>query len=257
LEALSDATTKAEPVAPDAAEAALWNALKAGNHQDARERLFSAHMPLARSIARRRFMKRTGGDIELPDLEQLAYSGLLEAIDRYDPARGVPFRHYAGRRISGSILDGIAKASELREQISYRNRMRRQRVRSLAPDDAASFSADDALQALIDLATGLAVGFMLDDAPGLFVDEDRDRTPSDAYESVAWRETVRRLMTELGQVPPRERAILRRHYFDGLTFDQIGALLGISKARVSQLHRAAVEGLRKRLRDYAPFRLER
>ena len=124
--------------APPPDEAALWQAVRSKASPPARERLFSLYSDFAGRIARRHFMDRRTGDIQQDDLRQLAYAGLLEAIDRFDPDRGIPFRGYAARRISGSILDGLAKMSEVREQISFRNRARAERVRSL------SLSAADA-----------------------------------------------------------------------------------------------------------------
>src|SRR5205814_8931097 len=136
----------------------LWAELRQTGSTDARERLFAMHAGFARKIAARHRIDRSG-DIEMMDLRQLAYAGLLEAIDRYDPHKGAPFRVYAARRITGSVLDGIAKASEMREQISLRKRLRRERVHSLA-GSARKPSGADAMQALAEIAIGLALGFM-------------------------------------------------------------------------------------------------
>lgn len=235
---------------------ALWVAFEADASQALREKLFDRYIPFARSIAARHFRKRRGGDIEFPELCQLAYAGLLEAIDHYDRGRGVPFKGYAHRRISGSVLDGIAKTSELREQLSFQGRMRAERVQSLAAADPESLSTADALQALIDLAVGLAVGFMLEDT-GLYVSDGEADGRTSAYESLAFREVVQRLAAEVASLPDRDRLIIKRHYFHGMTFDQIGAVLGLTKGRISQLHRAALALLKKRLRRAGDFRLER
>ena len=74
----------------------------------------------------------------------------------------MPFRGFAVRRINGSILDGLAKMNEVREQISFRRRVKRERMRSLTPADADALPAGEAMEALIDLAVGLALGFMLE-----------------------------------------------------------------------------------------------
>lgn len=241
-------------LAPDG-ELDLWAELERTGSAKIREALFDRHVAFARMIAARHFRRRHGGDIEFPELCQLAYAGLLEAIDHYDRSRGVPFKGYAHRRISGSVLDGISKVSELREQLSFRGRVRAERIQSLGAPDADKLSTGDAMQALVDLAVGLAVGFMLEDT-GLYVgDGDADNRAS-AYESLAWREMAQRLAAELGSLPDRERMIIRRHYFEGLTFDQLGDLLGLTKGRISQLHRAALGLLKKRLRRAGDFRLE-
>jgi len=237
-------------------EVQLWRAFRQDRLPDAREALFSLHVPFARQIARRHYVERTSADIEFPDLCQLAYAGLLEALDRFDEDRGVPFRRYAAKRITGSIRDGVAKMSEVREQISFRSRNRSERAQSLAAADADSLPLPDALQALIDIAVGLALGFMLE-GTGLFLESDAPDAHGGGYESLAWKEAVQQVMVELAKLPKREQVVIRRHYLDGLTFDQIGTVLNITKSRVSQLHKAAIILLRKRLPGSAGFRLER
>lgn len=244
---------EAEPPVPDE-EAQLWRATRSGS-AEAREALFSRYAAFARQIAARHFRDRTGGDLDLQEFRQLAYAGLLEAIDRFDPDRGVPFRGYAARRIAGSVLDGIAHVSELREQIAFRNRLRSDRVRSLAIRDADQLSSSDAMRALAEIATGLAIGFMLDS--GLMASEETaDRAPS-AYEGLAWKETVQRLRVALDELPDREQLIIRQHYLHGVAFDLIADLLGLSKGRVSQLHKGAIGRLRRRLAARPEFVFER
>jgi len=236
-------------------EEQLWTELAAGSAA-ARERLFALHLPLARRLANRRFRAQAGGDIEFADLYQLACAGLLEAIDRFDPARGIPFRGFAGRRIGGSMIDGVAQMSEMREQISFRVRARRERVASLLPAKRTPSARGEAVSALADLAVGLAVGFMLE-GTGLFApDSEADSRPT-AYDQLHLKRTAERLREVVATLPERERSILHHHYEEGLTFDGIGALLGISKGRVSQLHAAALALLRKRLKGPGEFRLER
>ena len=236
-------------------EAELWRVFLPRRNVDAREALFTFYYPFARQIARRRYLDRTSGDIEFPDLCQMAYTGLLEAIDQFDPQVGVPFKGYAAKRIRGAIIDGIAKASELREQISFRNRVRRARVRSLIDGDVDGMSAAQAMEALIDAAVGLALGFMLD-GEGQSTGALRPSAAT-GYDSTVWKETIQRLTREVHALPDRERAVVRHHYLEGLTIEQVGGLMGLSKGRVSQIHRAALLSLKRRLSRAGDFKLER
>jgi RNA polymerase sigma factor for flagellar operon FliA len=226
-------------------EASLWRELQAGS-QLARTQLFDRHAGFARGLALRHFRQRTGSDIELEDLKQLAYAGLLEALGRFDPDRGAPFRAFAARRITGSILDGVAKSSELREQLAHRRRIRRARVDSLATGEVAALSAAEALAQLSDLVSGLALGFMLD--KGLFVagEDEADDQPN-AYQSLAWRQLTRRVVAEVRALPERERIIIEQHYGRGVDFQRLGQLLGVTKGRISQIHKDAVQRLRRSL----------
>jgi RNA polymerase sigma factor FliA len=234
-----------QPAVMPEEERAAWRALREQGSEAAREALFFMHQGFARNIARRHFLDRKGGDIEFYDLCQLAFAGLLEVIDRYDPDRGVPFAAFASARVSGSIRDGVVKTSELREQIACQKRIRRERLRSLSKSETDTQSLGDAIKALSEIAGSLAIGFMLD-GTGIYMAEDRD-TGADAYEGLAWKQAARRLLEEVDRLPERERLIIRRHYFDGLSFETIAGVLGLSKGRISQLHRASMELLQKRL----------
>lgn len=235
-------------------EADLWSERSGPASEAARLHLFDRHAGFARAIARRHHRTRTHGDLELADIRQMAAAGLLEAIDRFDRGRGVAFRAFAAHRIAGSIATGIAQTTELRRQYSARGRLRRERIRSLAVPTPAEPSPREAVDALAEIAVGLALGFMLE---ALDEGEAHPAQPATGYDSAAWRQLVGRLEAELARLPPRERSILRHHYLDGLGFDGLSAILGIGKSRVSQLHRAALATLRKRLGGHGHFSIER
>ena len=236
-------------VGPDDTEPGLWRDFKQTGSSQARAQLFDLYLPLARQVARRRAFKATP-DVAFDDLFQLACAGLLEALDQFDPGRGSRFKPYAVRRITGSILDGVAKMSEVREQISYRNKARADRLRSLRAHDPAQEATggapSSAMDELADLAVNLAIGFMLEDA-GFAASEAQAGRYATGYESLAWRQTAAALEAELCRLSEREQLVIRRHYLEGLGFDQIAVLLCVSKGRVSQIHKAAIALLRKRL----------
>jgi RNA polymerase sigma factor for flagellar operon FliA len=222
-------------------ESDLWRKWKEARSLEARERLFVLYSPLALRIARRCFRRWRG---DFADVRQLANLGLIEAIDAFDPARLTPFGAYASRRIRGAVFDGLMKMSELNEQVAARRRARRERLVSLGgPDPDAGSSTRETLKRLVELAIGLALGFMLE---GTRLYAQNEEFP-DVYEQVAWRELISRLKAEVAALPHRERTILQHHYDGVLTFEQIGDLLGISRARVSQIHKAALATLRERL----------
>lgn len=232
----------------------MWRQARAGSAA-ARQTLFGLHRDLARRIARRHFRSRALSDVELADLDQLAFVGLLEAIDRYDPEQGVPFSAYARRRIAGAVLDGLAKMSEVGQQVSFRARLQRERVRSLAPADPMALASSEAMNSLIELAVELAVGFMLE--AGVYIEPDAASNAQNAYESLAWSDSVRHLVREVEGLQEREKTVVTEHYFNGLAFEQIASLLQLSKGRIAQLHKSAITRLRKRLPNVTNFHLER
>lgn len=232
-------------VRPEREEAALWRRLRFEDEAGCREPLFNLYAGFARAIARRSHMRRLRTGVERFDYEQLAFEGLLQAIDRFDPTKGVPFRAFAARRIVGNIADGVARMSEIEAQIGHRRRIEQERLRSLARKGSDA-PPDDAIAALGDLAIGLALGLMLEGTRLAVEAEAADPGPS-AYESLAWRELESRLVAEIDKLPPKEALVIRQHYDNGLSFARIAEFLEVSRGRVSQLHRSALERLRGRV----------
>lgn len=231
-------------VDPARREASLWRRYRFEEQFDCRALLFDLYVELARKLARRRLGRRSPTSLERGDVEHLAYEGLLQAIDRFDPLNGAPFEAFARRRIAGSIADGIATLSEVGAQIRARYRARQERLRSVADSDVSQ--GQDSLAALSEVTISLALGLMLEDTGLVAFADGADPRPS-AYDSLAWRELHSRMHGEVEHLPEREALIVRQHYYNGLSFGQIADLMGLSKGRISQLHRAALSRLRKRI----------
>lgn len=229
---------------PQRAEASLWRRARFEDDVGSRETLFNRYVVLARSVAARHFQWRSRA-AERGDLEQFAYEGLLQAIDRFDPLVGVPFGAYARPRIAGNVADGMTRMSEVGTQMSERRRLQQDRVKSLAPGERMS---DDPLAALADLAVDLALGLMLE-GTGMLASESADPRPS-VYEGLAWRQTQAAIAQALEKLPVSEQMVVRQHYQTGLSFAHIAELLRLSRGRVSQLHRSAIERLRRWLRHH-------
>jgi RNA polymerase sigma factor FliA len=240
---VAHARTTPVPMSPH--EAQLWVEFINTRSAEVREKLFVVYLPLARQLAGRHFKIIHAGTIEFAELVQMATTGLLEAIDRFDPALGVPFRYFGNRRISGSILNGIAAYNEVNRQISAKNRLTADRMASLARNVGSPDGLIQKLDILSEIAAGLAVGLML--AETHLVASPEAPSNENGYETLAWKQTTEKLVAELSKLPTREQDIIRLHYQDGMPFDQLSQIFGITKGRVSQLHRAAISLLRKRL----------
>lgn len=230
---------------PERAEASLWRRFRATGQGQLRESLFDRYHRFARSLARRHARRHDLAADFREDLEQLAYRGLLEAIDRFDPRRGAPFMAFAAARIAGSMIDGLGSLDEHGARLRFKSRVKRERMASLAPEQQASGSAT---AQLADLVTELALSLMLDmeerGAPG-----DIAGRPENGFDSLAWRETRSLLQLRVEQLPEPEQSVIRHHYQHDLLFAQIAAMLRLSPSRVSQIHKAALARLRKSMRS--------
>lgn len=228
---------------PEQVEAALWRRFTDTQELCYRHALFSRYRVLALKIANKEFGRRPAYGLESNDFQQFAYAGLLEAIDRYNPEKGVPFTAFAKYRIVGSINDGLSLSSESGAEYSFRRKVERARLNSLNLND----DNENALEKLSKLAVGLAIGFIIEG--GEQVDNVPDATPN-AYETLSWFELRSKLNSEVMKLPKKENTVIKEHYINGVTFIQIAKLLCLTKGRVSQLHRQAVERLRLKMKSF-------
>jgi len=119
--------------------------------------------------------------------------------------------------------------------------MERERLASLR--EGFDPARDDPLAALSGLSATIAIGLLLESDLPADVEKIADPAPS-AYDSLAWNELVHRVHQTIDGLPEREAYVMRQHYRNGVSFQQIAGLLGVTKGRVSQIHRAALQRLR-------------
>lgn len=216
----------------------MWRRLRFEEKAPCREALFNRFVPLARAIAKGERRKRPRHGLDAGEYLQLAYGGLLEAIDAFDPLRGIPFEVFARRRIKGAIADGAAKANEASAQHAFRRRLEKERLTSLCAEEHAADA--DHIALLAELAATLAIGMLAESAK-------LESAHASPYQSAPWRDLEARVLLEIEHLPDVEKSIMRQHYLNDVPFSQIALLLGLSKGRISQLHRAALQRLRGRL----------
>lgn len=212
------------------------------------EELVARHLPLVRMLAARLYRLRWDNSVRFDEYCQMGAVGLLEAANRYDPARGAQFATYATWRITGAILNGLEQSTEHQQQAGARRRAIQERSASLAEAPAAGGDTlEAALARISEAAIGLAVGFMLD-GTGMY-SEGNEVTRRDGYASLAMRQLLQRLRDAVRDLPEPERGIVEGHYFQQRPFVDIAAGLALTKGRVSQLHKRAMQRLREMLRD--------
>ena len=218
-----------------------------------RDELVTAHMGLAEYLARR-FTNR--GE-PLDDLIQVASLGLLKAVDRFDPERGLEFSTYATPTIVGELKrhfrdKGWAvrvprRVQELHLRLgSVVSVLSQELGRSpTIPEiaDAAKVSEEEVVEAI---EAGHAYRFTSLDAPTSTEDESalanqlgaEDQNLVDSEHRVA-------LSPLIAQFPPRERMILHLRFFEGMTQSEIATRLGISQMHVSRLLARSLAQLRE------------
>jgi RNA polymerase sigma factor for flagellar operon FliA len=217
-------------------ESDLWTRLRAGDAL-ARDALVMRHAPWSRLVARDVFVRIRGYAISWQDCTQNAMVGLLESVDRYEPGRGVAFRTFARQRVRGAVFNGLRSLRDAGADDRSVERMSDRR------DSLQAGEAEDPFEAFVGMAVGLGLGFLLDALP----EAELDATPVEAYAAQERARILDGLNGHLAALAERERMIVTLHYFHFLPFVDIAARMDISKGRVSQLHRRALESLRASL----------
>ena len=226
----------------------LWHGFVPARGEAQRQALVAHYTPLARILAARLYAVRSDAGLEFSDYHHFGMVGLLECIDGFDPARGVRFEAYATPHVRGTIADGVAALSERQRQAAVRRQVLRERTRSLA-DVAPGAPPRAALAQVADIAIGLALGFMLEDS-GMFLDPQAEPSLADStYRMAELRSTCLLVNDSLAGLAAPERRVLSLHYLQGMAFTDIADDLGLSRGRISQLHRAGLATLQRRLRS--------
>ena len=221
-----------------------------------RDRLAEMHLPLVRYLARR-FANRSA---PLEDIVQVGSIGLLKAIDRFDPTRGLEFSTYATPTILGEIrrffrdtgwlLHVPRRAQELQTTLGRtRAELTQQLQRAPTVRELAERMGVDVIQVAeaIDVSGGYA-GVPLD---ALVDDGDESRNERLAENDVDLDRVELRaeLHPALAELSERDRRILVWRFVAGKTQTEIAELVGVSQMQVSRLISRSLERLRERLAD--------
>ena len=233
----------------------LWLAYRETPTQTLRDRLVTRYLPYARAIAARMYSRRGGQDFEFDDYMQYASLGLMECVDRYQPGLGASFKTYATTRMAGSILNGLEKLTERQQQLSLQRRLtaNEDRMASWADDggaDEASESTEALFRRLAAVGVGVALGVLLEGSGLIEWQAGEAANGLGAYEQVELKQLRDRVLALVSSLPERERHIVRAHYMQDIPFQDIAAELGLTKGRISQLHKRALEMLRAELARY-------
>lgn len=224
-----------------------------------REELVVQYLPLVKHVAARLAMGLPA-HIEMDDLYSYGVFGLLDALSKFDPSRGVKFETYAFTRVKGAILDGLRAMDWVPASMRQRarqveeayGRLEARLGRSAADEEIAEelgVSTGELGRVLADIerASLLSLDELWGDDAGeeyALRDLVRDENAADPTQSAEWRNREEILAGAVDRLPERERMVLTLFYYDGLTPKEIGAVLGVSVSRISQLHSRAVLRLR-------------
>lgn len=216
---------------------------------------------LVRSLARR-IHRSLPPHVDLDDLIAYGQTGLVEAAQGFDHARGTQFSTFAYYRIRGAIYDGLAKMNWLGRSTQQKSRQQQLagevlKVEADENPEAASAGIKDDIGWFTRTARSLGVVYLMthrgdrEGSDGESGDETAglaDSSLPPPPEVLAGRELALRLHDLIGGLPAEAATLIRALYFDGLTLEEAGKRIGVSKAWACRLHARTLEQLGRSLR---------
>lgn len=228
--------------------------------EEERNAIVAEYLPKIKSWTIR--LKGTLPDsVDIDDLYSAASLGLIESMDRFDKSRNVAFSTFAERRIKGAILDSLRNLDFLPRNMRTRLKALESAMSELSRKlgrqptvkeivESTGFSEDDVykLQGLRESDKMLSLDETVGDDETNLVDLVRasDLTPEDELMKTKLTE---RLGAEIDKLSEKERQVVSLYYYEELTMKETAEVLGVTESRVSQIHTAAMQKLKRRLRD--------
>ncbi len=237
------------------------NPANSATPQDPRTATILEYYPLVRKIAQR-MLRSLPSSFDVEECTNIGAIGLIDAVDRFNPKLGVPFKAYAEIRIRGQIMDAFRSADwtprSVRKKASsidstymkLRMALNREPTRhemskamELSPQSFDKLCSDARIHKMVSLDSPI------DSQGDLTLIDTISTDESDFDEIWVQKETRQAVVDAIKHLPRKERTTLSLYYLNGLTLKEIGQVLGVSESRVCQIRSQGVNRLKTRLKQ--------
>jgi RNA polymerase sigma factor for flagellar operon FliA len=223
-----------------------------------KEQMILHHCDLIKYMALR-LASRLPSHVSVDDLFNAGVIGLMDAIDKFDPEQQIQFRTYAKIRIKGAMLDEIRAMDWVPRSLRQKSNQLTKSAASLT-EKLGRYPTDEELAAALNLGMD-SYYHLLDEIKGISLmpveiqeavqdpqGETQLASSGDGPFKAVYKEQIRKeLASAIETLPKNEQLILSLYYYEELTMKEIGAVMGYTESRISQLHTKAVLRLRTRL----------
>jgi RNA polymerase sigma factor for flagellar operon FliA len=243
----------------------LWRQYAESRDPAIRETLITENAYLIKYVAGRLNIY-FGANLEYDDLLSFGVFGLIDAIDKFDPNKGVKFETYASLRIRGAIIDNIRDLDWVPRSLRQKGKDLEKVYAALEntlgrpPEDAEAaekmglsmpefykFLNDANISTLISLEEVVEQNSEFAEGPGF---EDLGENPARQAEFSELKDILAR---EIDQLTEKEKTVISFYYFEELTLKEISAIMKVSESRISQLHTKAIAKLRGRFTKHMSY----
>ena len=243
------------PINDEKEEDDLWEEFKKTKSPALRDKFIRQYMPLVKYVAGK-VAVGLPASVEFDDLVGYGQFGLLDAINKYDPAKGVKFKTYAVTRIRGAIFDELRQIDWVPRSVRQKSREIEDAIVSLesrlgrtATDSEIAGSlnmSEDEYHRTVMKVSGTSVlslndvWYAGDDNDNMSIGNNIESPSSLNPDVIAEREEIKKVIAQaISELPEKEKMVIVLYYHEDLTFKEIGEVLEVSESRISQLHTKA------------------
>ena len=241
-----------------AAQTAAWCATPAG-----REEVICNHVHIVKYVVGR-IATQLPANVDRDDLASAGILGLIKAVDRFDPNRGVKFETYASTVVRGEVMESLRAKDWAPRSMRRKLRQLAQVVSQLEAELARAPNEDEVAEAMgmmlpeyhrfLSSASTASVASLEEMLAGEEPQDPAECAPGEQSEeyadplAIVEKAELRRLVAEaVMALPERERTIMSLYYEQELTLKEIGQIMGVTESRVCQIHTQATARLRAAL----------
>jgi RNA polymerase sigma factor for flagellar operon FliA len=253
----------ARPAPSALTDSHLWNEWKKNGSQEAKKTLIERYLPLVDYVVGRLAvgMPRT---VSRDDLCSHGVIGLIDAVDKFDPDRGLQFETYATWRIRGAVIDGLRQGDwvprSLRDKAkkiedAYQ-KLEQHYLRSVTDAEIAEYlqvSEGEFRRMLQEIAVTTVCSLedpIKEEDPetrmSLLVDENVKNPESTVHEQFL----KEALAAAIDKLTEKERTVVSLFYYEDLSLSEIAEVMSLTPSRISQLHSKAILRLKGALARY-------
>ncbi|MGB4268492.1 MAG: RNA polymerase sigma factor WhiG [Spirochaetota bacterium] len=241
----------------------LWKRFAKTQDQAIRDYFVVKYAPLVKYVAGKIAMGMPSS-IEFDDLVSYGVFGLIDAISKFDPERGIKFKTYAMTRIRGAIFDELRSIDWIPRSIRQKAKQIEQAIADLENKLGRTVEDEEIakelgitveeFQSLLNKLSGTAmlslndIWYVGDENDELSILETLEAPDTLNPDVMIEKEEIRDYIVDaIKKLPDKEKKVIVLYYYEDLTLKEIGEVLEVTESRVSQLHTKAIMRLRGRL----------
>ena len=230
----------------------IWSEYKKSLNPEIKEKLIIHYLPLVRYIVDRLPVADIPS-VSWDDLISSGVVGLIKAVEKFDPQRGVKFKTYALPRIKGAIIDELRSLDWIPRSLRRKAHLLEKTYLSLL-EESGKIPSNKELAKAMNIEEGELSQLLIEenyfslcslDKKRESISSTRTKNPFLIIEEEEEKNILKKAISELSEV---ERKVIILYYYEELTLREIGKVLKVSESRVSQIHRKALFHLRSQLK---------